>query len=120
MSDAQSEAEQLVNAVLPHAEGMLLAHGEFFPFGGAMTLDGDIAELAVGEEHRDSPVEEIVDALERKGIAIWLAGVRGPVRDAFAAAHINDRIGQDHLVERVHEAVDRATGRKLAVVGGAR
>ena len=64
MSDAQSEAEQLVNAVLPHAEGMLLAHGEFFPFGGAMTLDGDIAELAVGEEHRDSPVEEIVDALK--------------------------------------------------------
>lgn len=66
MSDAQAEAEELVNAVLPHAEGMLIEHGEFFPFGGAMTLDGDIAELAVGEEHRDSPIEAIVDALKEK------------------------------------------------------
>ena len=66
MSDAQAEAEELVNAVLPHAENMLIAHGEFFPFGGAMTLDGDIAELAIGEEHRDSPIEAIVDALKEK------------------------------------------------------
>ena len=66
MSDAQSEAEELVSAVLPHAEGMLVAHGEFFPFGGAMTLDGDIAELAVEEEHQNSDVEAIVDALKTK------------------------------------------------------
>lgn len=66
MNDAQSEAEELVNAVLPHAESMLIAHGEFFPFGGAMTVDGDITELAVGEEFRDSPVEEIVDALKQR------------------------------------------------------
>lgn len=64
MSDAQTEAEELVSAVLPHAESMLAAHGEFFPFGGALTLDGDLAQLAVGEEHRDSPVEEIIDALK--------------------------------------------------------
>lgn len=64
MSDAQTEAEELVSVVLPHAEGQLIAHGEFFPFGGAMTMDGDIAELAVGEEHRDSPLEAIVDALK--------------------------------------------------------
>lgn len=64
MSDAQTEAEELVNVVLPHAEGMLTAHGEFFPFGGAMTLDGEIAQLAVGEEHRDGPLELIVDELK--------------------------------------------------------
>ena len=64
MSDAQTEAEELVNAVLPHAEGMLIAHGEFVPFGGAMTLDGEIAELSVGEEHRDSTVEVIVEELK--------------------------------------------------------
>lgn len=64
MSDAQTEAEELVNVVLPHAEGMLVAHGEFFPFGGAMTIDGEIAQVAVGEEHRDSPIEVIVDELK--------------------------------------------------------
>lgn len=64
MSDAQTEAEELVNAVLPHVEGMLSAHGEFFPFGGAMTVDGAITQLAVGEEYRHSPVEAIVDELK--------------------------------------------------------
>ena len=66
MSDAQREAEELVNAVLPHAEGMLIAHGEFFPFGGALTPDGELAELSVGEEHRDSPVELIIEELKKR------------------------------------------------------
>jgi len=66
MSDAQAEAEELVNAVLPHAEGMLIAHGDFCPFGGAVTLDGDIAQLAVGEEHQDSSMEDAVEALKVK------------------------------------------------------
>jgi len=66
MSDAQTESEELVNAVLPHAEHMLIAHGEFLPFGGAMTLDGDIAQLAVGEEHRDSSMEAVVEELKTK------------------------------------------------------
>ncbi len=64
MSDAETESEELVNAVLPRVEGMLNAHGECFPFGGAITLDGDIAEVAVDEEHRDSPIEDIVEALK--------------------------------------------------------
>ena len=66
MSDAQAEAEELVSAVLPHAEGMLIAHGEFFPFGGAVTLDGEIAQLAVDEEHRDSSIEDVIEALKGK------------------------------------------------------
>ena len=64
MSDAQTEAEALVSAVLPHAEGMLIAHGEFPPFGGALTLDGEFAELSVSQEHRHSPVEIMVDELK--------------------------------------------------------
>jgi len=64
MSDAQTEAEELVNAVLPQAEGMLIAHGEFFPFGGALTLDGELAELFLDEEHRDSPVDVIIEKLK--------------------------------------------------------
>ncbi len=66
MSDAQTEAEELVSAALPHAEGMLLAHGEFFPFGSAVTLDGDITQLAVDEEHREASMEDVVEALKVK------------------------------------------------------
>lgn len=66
MSDAQREAEELVNAVLPHAEGMLIAHGEFIPFGGALTPNGELAELSVGEEYRDSPMELIIEELKQR------------------------------------------------------
>lgn len=64
MSDAQAESEQLVNAVLPQVERMLIEHGEFNPFGGAMTMDGDIAELEVGEEHQDASLEAVVETLK--------------------------------------------------------
>lgn len=66
MSDPQAEAEELVNAVLPHVEGMLAAHGEFFPFGGALTMNGELAELSVGEEHRHSPVDHILEELKSR------------------------------------------------------
>ncbi len=66
MSDAQAEAEELVNAVLPRAEDMLIARGEFFPFGSAVTVDGEITQLAVGDEHRDSSIEDVVEALKGK------------------------------------------------------
>jgi SulP family sulfate permease len=46
-------------------------------------------------------LEELFDLLDAQGVGIWLAGVRGPVRDALDAAHLRDRAT---LVERVHEA----------------
>lgn len=54
---------------------------------------------------------EIVDDLDDAGISLWLAGVRGPVRDALTAAHLMERVT---LVERVHQAVDAPTGHRAA------
>ncbi len=45
---------------------MLIAHGEFFPFGGAVTLGGEITQLAVDEEHQDSSIEDVIEALKGK------------------------------------------------------
>ena len=76
MSDAQTESEQLVNAVMPHVEGMLNAYGEFAPFGGAITLDGDLAQLSVEEQHLESSMEVAVEALKsrlRDGVGSYRA-----------------------------------------------
>lgn len=59
-----------------------------------------------------STFEEIIEELERRNTVLWLAGVRGPVRDALTAAHLTERIGVGHMVERVFEAVDQ-TGQDL-------
>lgn len=42
----------LMNAVLPVAERMLTQHGEFYPYGGCMRLDGSITHI--GAEDTDT------------------------------------------------------------------
>ncbi len=61
-------------------------------------------------------LDEVVEALERRGVQLWLAGVRGPVRDALTVAGLWDRVGAAHFVERVHEAVDAITGPPVRLV----
>ena len=114
MSDAQTEAEELVNVVLPHAEGMLSAHGEFFPFGGAMTLDGEIAQLAVGEEHRDAPLDLIVDELKSQLRS-------GAQSNAFRATALVFPIhaqlpGQDQETEAVAIALDHQANFSVVLI----
>jgi len=62
---AHPDLDELLNAVLPFAQQMLSDHGEFFPFGSAMTVDGKIEELAAftGDERPSS--EELIALLTR-------------------------------------------------------
>lgn len=46
MSDPKADCEALMSSVLPFAQQMLTAPGEFFPFGGAMRPDGQIVSVA--------------------------------------------------------------------------
>jgi len=49
---------------------------------------------------------QLLESLERQGVTLWLAGVRGPVRDALLASGLAAAIGVEHFVERVHQAFD--------------
>ncbi len=51
-------------------------------------------------------IEDILHELEEAGVTVWLAGVRGPVRDALRGAHLWERIGEEHIVERVAHAME--------------
>jgi len=53
-----------------------------------------------------SVLEEIIEAYRARGVSVWMAGVRGPVRDALGRARLTALIGPDRFVERVHEAID--------------
>ncbi|HEY7641682.1 MAG TPA: hypothetical protein VH814_18270 [Steroidobacteraceae bacterium] len=46
MASAKEDVEVLMNALLPFAEKMLAKRGAFYPFGGAMTPDGEIVNIA--------------------------------------------------------------------------
>lgn len=46
MSNPKADCEALMNSVLPFAEEMLVTHGGFHPFGGAMRPDGQLISIA--------------------------------------------------------------------------
>ena len=76
------ESEKLMNAVLPVAERMLKEHGEFYPYGGCMRLDGSIAHIGANDSDTDHPksrdllfvlkdsLKEMASRRECKAIAI--------------------------------------------------
>lgn len=53
--NAKQESEKLMNAVLPLAEKMLRAHGEFYPYGGYMKPDGTIVDVGAEDPDTDNP-----------------------------------------------------------------
>ena len=49
---------------------------------------------------------ELVEAWQERGVEVWVAGLRGPVKDVLAASGLLEKL-EGRLVHRVHEAVDR-------------
>ena len=73
------QLDDLLEALLPFAHGLLDKHGEFFPFGAAMGRDGKVSMVAgdTGTEHppSDEVMELIREALRRdrdKYVAVGL------------------------------------------------
>ena len=77
MQSAKSEAEELLNVVLPYAEELLSKHGEFFPFGAAMNRLGGISHESAFPGSEQPPSSEVVDLLRR---AFRSAGRSGDYR----------------------------------------
>ena len=78
MAIPKEDVEKLMNELLPFAEKMLREHGEFYPYGGALSADGKIVHKGAdtGSQHPEST--ELInlmiqgfrsDAAQRKYIA---------------------------------------------------
>lgn len=65
MQEGKKESQKLMDSVLPIAEKLLTEHGEFFPYGGAMTPEGNIVNVAAydGDEH--PPYLKVIDMLHK-------------------------------------------------------
>ena len=57
---AQDDLDGLLNAVLPFAEQTLAKYGEMYPFGAAVTADGDFKMLAAVPASGDHPASQDV------------------------------------------------------------
>ncbi len=54
MASAKADCEDLMNELIPFAEKMLVKHGEFYPYAGAMRPSGEIVWVA-GYDGRERP-----------------------------------------------------------------
>lgn len=55
-----------------------------------------------------SALEDLHASYQRRGVALYLAGVKGPVRDVIERAHLREAVGPERFTLRVHDAVERA------------
>ena len=51
-------------------------------------------------------IEEVLDEYQPKGVKIIFTGVKGPIRDSMAKAHLTEKIGQENFFMIVQDAVD--------------
>jgi len=64
MSTPKEEVETLMNSLLPFAKQMLAKHGEFYPYGGYIALNGKITHVGGQIEGTDHPKSQpIIDLL---------------------------------------------------------
>jgi SulP family sulfate permease len=77
----------------------------------------DCAGIGSVDAQALATLEELIADLGDRHIQLWLSSVRGPVRDAMRASGLDQRLGPEHVVERVHDAVSRCSPPPLKIVG---
>jgi hypothetical protein len=79
----QSDLDRLLNTVLQFADEMLRRHGEFYPYGAAITRDGEEQVFAADPGEADDPnPSEVLTSL--------VSGMSAEANDLRAAALVSD------------------------------
>ena len=63
--EARADYDSLLNALMPFAEQMLKKHGEFFPFGAAVSPTGEVTAHATYDGNELPPSEEVIASLTK-------------------------------------------------------
>ena len=101
---AQDDLDGLLNVVLPLAEDLLGKNGEFFPFGGSVSRQGEASLTAADPGVGEHPESDLV-------LARLYEGARKNASNSRAAAFVAEvrANGSDAVrVELEHQEDDRA------------
>jgi len=78
----QSDLDRLLNTVLPFADEMLRRHGEFYPYGAAITRDGEEQVFAADPGEETPNPSEVLTSL--------VSGMSAEAAELRAAALVSD------------------------------
>jgi hypothetical protein len=60
---AHPDLDELLNMLVPFAQQMLSKHGEFFPFGSAISIEGTVEANAAYDGDENPPSEQLIELL---------------------------------------------------------
>lgn len=110
---AHPDLNELLNALLPFAQQMLAEHGEFYPFGSTMTVEGEIVAqgASIGEEHpKSQPLIELLTEAYRQ------QALNGEIRAAGICYDVRTiPPGQTEKTDAVCLALEHQTGQSVSV-----
>lgn len=79
----------------------------------------DASSINQLDSSAEAALGEILHDLRRQGRDLWLATVKGPVRDVMERSGFDRELGLDHITFSVEDAVRRATGAPDGAVAAA-
>lgn len=85
MAESTEEIQELLGALLPHAERMLSEHGEFYPYAMTLDSDGAIESVAPAIDSDDPDVSDVLVALHN---GLREQAAEGSIRASGIAADV--------------------------------
>ena len=86
MAEPTDEIQELLNFLLPYAERMLKAHGEFYPYAAALNADGELNAVDADLDSNGNPdVGELLLALHE---GLRQRAAEGAIRASAIAADV--------------------------------
>ena len=115
-STTEADIQVMLNKLLPIAEDLLLAHGEFFPFGGAMKEAQEVVTISgIDGLNEDQPAaKEVIDLLDLN------LRIGAENKQYFATAVLSNVFvvppGQSESVPAIAVALDHSAGLSMTLV----
>ncbi|WP_334510797.1 hypothetical protein, partial [Vibrio alginolyticus] len=112
LSKGKEDAQHLFDSVLPFAEKMLAEYGEFYPYGAAMTLTGDVVDVSVFEGNEYPPSTEIIDLLNS---AFLKAAANREYRTTAVVYDVRITLPSGQLSDAIAVNLDHISGYSIVV-----
>ncbi|KGR32624.1 hypothetical protein OA39_05012 [Vibrio campbellii] len=112
MGKGKEDAQHLFDSVLPFAEKMLAEYGEFYPYGAAMTLTGDVVDVSVFEGNEYPPSSEMIDLLNS---AFLKAAANREYRTTAVVYDVRITLPSGQLSDAIAVNLDHISGYSIVV-----
>jgi hypothetical protein len=110
---AHPDLDQLLNVALEFAQKMLKQHGEFFPFGASMALDGKITMDGATTGKEKPPSQELLDLLSE---SYTERANKGELRAAAVCADVRvPPPGSEAKTDAIQVGLEHANGEAVTV-----